>query len=272
MPLITFPWLFEKELGRIATGIEAVDDLEDLGLQPLVFKGDQTHPRRRNAAGATDTEDFIRQEDGVIVHRGEELNLFRPEVDSEDLSGESDFEEARYLESGARYRMGESGEPVLASAFPESLAGPGSGTGVEEVVPRMPLDGFIDPQEKPGENDQTNALDDFWPQSRAPKPTHASLRRNSLPRSFIDDDLHEGDPARKYSLPHRIRDTDTPAQSPPGGNNVSSPLTGGLSPSPSASTLPSSEPEAPEDPVIEEIVEVKVGESAFEKVTRTIGS
>jgi len=187
MPLITFPWLFEKELGRIATGIEAADDLEDLGLQHLVFNGD--HSRKRNA-GVTNNEDFIRQENGVIVHRGEELDLFRPETDFEDLSGESDFEETGDLQAGARYRMGESGEIVLASAFPESIAGSVSGTGVEDVVPRTQLDGFIDPKEnKLGEIETTNALGDFWPQS----------------------------------------------------------------------------------PVTEEVIEVKVGESAFEKVTRIIG-
>jgi RNA-dependent RNA polymerase len=269
MPLITFPWLFEKELGRIATGIEAIDDLEDLGLQPLVLNGDETHSRKRNAAGVADTEDFVRQEDGVIVHRGEELDLFRPDVDSEDLSGESDFEEARYLKDGARYRMGESGEPVLATAFPESLSGPASGTGVEDVVPRTHLDGFIDPQEMSRETTLRCELDDIWPQSQEPKPSHDSPRKNSLSLSLIDDNIPEGDPARKY--PHNVLDTDTPAQSPAVGNNVSSPLTGGLSPSSSASTLPSSEPEATEEPVVEEVVEVKVGESAFEKVARRFG-
>ncbi|TVY21595.1 RNA-dependent RNA polymerase 1 [Lachnellula arida] len=187
MPLITFPWLFEKELGRIATGIEAVDDLEDLGLQPLVSNGE--HSRRRDA-GVTNNEDFIRQENGVIVHRGEELDLFRPEADSEDLSGESDFEEARDFQDDAKYRTGESGEVVLASAFPESISGLVSSTGVEDVVPRTQLDGFIDHREEKSDDiDPTSALDDFWPQN----------------------------------------------------------------------------------PVTEEVIEVKVRESAFEKVTRTIG-
>lgn len=161
MPLITFPWLFEKELGRIATGIEAVDDLEDLGLQPLVFNGD--HSRRRNA-GVTDNDDFIRQENGVVVHRGEELDLFRPEVDIEDLSGESDFEED--LQAGAKYRRGESGEVVLASAFPESISELVSGAGVEDVVPRTQLDGFIDHRENKSDDiNLTSAIDDFWPQN-----------------------------------------------------------------------------------------------------------
>ena len=267
MPLITFPWLFEKELGRIATGIEAIDDLEDLGLQPLVFNGDQTHSHRRNAAGMADTEDYIRQEDGVVVHRGEELDLFRPDVDSEDLSGESDFEEARYLKDGARYRIGESGEPVLATAFPKSLSGPASGTGVEDVVPRTHLDGFIDSPKMSSETTLKGELDDIWPQSQEPKATHGSSREDPLPLSIIDNDIPGGDVAHKYSL-RNVLDTDTPGQSPAVGNNVSSPLSGGLSPDSSASTLPSSELEAPGEPVIEEVVEIKFGESPFEKFTR----
>jgi RNA-dependent RNA polymerase len=37
MPLISFPWLFEKELGRIATGIDIDYDLDELGLRSLII-------------------------------------------------------------------------------------------------------------------------------------------------------------------------------------------------------------------------------------------
>jgi RNA-dependent RNA polymerase len=147
MPLISFPWLFEKELGRIATGMEAEDDLAGLGLLPLVLKSGQA--RKRQSGGDENADDYIQQEDGVIVHRGEELDLFRPDVDSDDLSGESDFEEARSVREGGSYVLGESGEVVLNTIFqtkptPAYLL---SGTGVEDVVPRTELDGFIDPRE-----------------------------------------------------------------------------------------------------------------------------
>jgi len=109
MPLISFPWLFEKELARIATGIEVNAELDAQGLQPLTLRGDANRHRKRDAGGEVDSDDFIQQEDGVIVHRGEILDLFRPDVYSDDLSGESDFEEARRLHSLA---LDESGEVI----------------------------------------------------------------------------------------------------------------------------------------------------------------
>lgn len=113
MPLISFPWLFEKDLARIATGIETSDELDVPGLQPLVLK-DNTRPRKREASGQADFNDFIQQEDGSIIHRGEVLELFRPDVDSEDASGGSDLDEMRSEPSMA---MGDSGEVVLAPSF-----------------------------------------------------------------------------------------------------------------------------------------------------------
>lgn len=147
MPLISFPWLFEKELGRIATGMEAGDDLAGLGLLPLVLKSGQG--RKRQGGGDENIDDYIQQDDGVIVHRGEELDLFRPDVDSDDLSGESDFEEARSVMEDGLYVVGQSGEVVLNTVFqtkptPAHLL---SGTGLEDVVPRTELDGFLDPRE-----------------------------------------------------------------------------------------------------------------------------
>ena len=146
MPLISFPWLFEKELARIATGIAVSDDLEAQGLKPLVLRGDSNPHRNRGDDGGLDLDDFIQQEDGVIVHRGEILDLFRPDVDSEDLSGESDFEEARREDSMI---IGESRKIVHTTSFkPEPVYGhPLSGTGLEDVVPQVKLEGLRDPRE-----------------------------------------------------------------------------------------------------------------------------
>jgi RNA-dependent RNA polymerase len=145
MPLISFPWLFEKELARIATGIEVGEDLDSQGLRPLVLRGDPNHPRKRGAGGDVDFEDFIQQDDGVIVHRGEILDLFRPDVDSEDLSGESDFEEARREHS---IIADESSDivpiaSVKAELVPDHLL---SGTGLEDIIPQVKLDGLTDPR------------------------------------------------------------------------------------------------------------------------------
>jgi len=269
MPLITFPWLFEKELGRIATGIETVDELEDLGLQPLVFKSDQAQSRRRNAPGEINMDDFIQQEDGVIVHRGEELDLFRPDAESEELSGESDSEEAWYPDDGHRYKTGESGELVLDTAFPEPLSVSVPGTGVEEVVPRTHLDGLVNLRETGRATTSTAAdtLDGFWPQSNPPKSTR-DTRTVSLSRSLISDGISEQDSARKNPLPRVANDIETHLQA--SGKDISSPWTG-VSRSSTASTLPSSEPGVEGDPVVEE-VDLTVKESAMERAVRMIRS
>ena len=145
MPLISFPWLFEKELGRIATGLEAEDDLAGMGLHPLISKR-EGQGRKRHGAGGEEVEDYITRVDGVLVHRGEELDLFGADAELEELSDESDFEEAR---ASTSYVVGEIGEMVLNTVFqvkptPAHLQ---SGTGVEDVVPRTELDGFVDPRE-----------------------------------------------------------------------------------------------------------------------------
>jgi RNA-dependent RNA polymerase len=148
MPLISFPWLFEKELGRIATGMEAEDDLAGLGLRPLALKKDG-NSRKRPGGGKVDIDDYIQQEDGVIVHRGEELDLFRPDVESDDCSRESDYEETSSVREDGVSMTCESGKVVLNTVFqdkptPAHLL---SDTCIEDIVPRTELDGFIDPQE-----------------------------------------------------------------------------------------------------------------------------
>jgi RNA-dependent RNA polymerase len=187
MPLISFPWLFERELARIATGIEAEDGLEGLGMQPLQLKSDIHPSRKRAAGGATvDMDDYIQQEDGKIIHRGEELDLFRGDIDSEDISGGSDFEDARARHEHSLV-MGASGELVLDTEFqpvplPDHLL---SGTGVEDVVPRTVMDGFFDPQQ--------NALEAHESQTRqAPPASPASVQllvdveEHRLSDSFAD--------------------------------------------------------------------------------------
>ena len=153
MPLLSFPWLFEKELSRIATSTEATDDIEGLGLQTLDLKGDANTSRkpagvRRGVINAVDLDDYIQQEDGRIIHRGEELDLFRADANS-DSAGESEFDDARVAEDRRSFLKGNSGELVLNTSFqpyhvPNQLL---SGTGVEDVVPRTILEGFVDPRD-----------------------------------------------------------------------------------------------------------------------------
>lgn len=83
MPLISFPWLFDTILGRIATNSEP-DELEDIGV-PFVSR--TVNPRRPRVAISDSNdypEDYIETADG-ITHRGELLDLFRPDpVDSDE--------------------------------------------------------------------------------------------------------------------------------------------------------------------------------------------
>jgi RNA-dependent RNA polymerase len=258
MPLITFPWLFEKELGRIATGIDTSDDFEDLGLLPLTLKGDG-HSRKRQGGGEINFDDFIQQEDGVIVHRGEELDLFRPDVDdSYDFSGESDYEEARSVRGEHGYKIGESGEVVLDATFnvsnvPEHLL---SGTGVEEVVPRTELDGFVDPQVAAKALHETSGLGspyfNDWQQVQLSAGS-SSQRKESPSLGLIDD---SDNAVNSHSSPH----TDAANGNP-------------LYPSMKDLALLEPEPaQAFEEEIIdEEVVDLDVGESPLEKLARMVG-
>ncbi|RKF84169.1 RNA-dependent RNA polymerase 1 [Golovinomyces cichoracearum] len=131
MPLISFPWLFEKELGRIATGINA-DPRGNLGLELLTL-GDIGSRKRYNSALQQEyEEDVILNEDGKIIRRGEMLNLF----------SENDTEN----EVRKTTTTGIDSQEILVSDAAETkikdaLA---AGTGVEDVVPQKALDGLID--------------------------------------------------------------------------------------------------------------------------------
>ena len=185
MPLMSFPWLFEKELGRIAAGIDTSDDLEDLALAPLTL-GEPSHTRKRQGGRLIDIEDYIQQEDGVIVHRGEELDLFRQDVDSDGLSDDGNLD----VRESHDFTMGDSGELVLATEFqldspvPEHLR---SGTGVEDVVPRTILDG-LDQQQESQAYDSTGLGRSYshnWRRSPSPFPKNtggsSSTKSNHTP-------------------------------------------------------------------------------------------
>jgi RNA-dependent RNA polymerase len=235
MPLITFPWLFEKELGRIATGIDVSDDLEDLGLAPLTL-GEAGHSRKRQGGALIDLDDFIQQEDGVITHRGEVLDLFRQDVDSDGLSDDGNLD----LKDTHDFTVGNSGELVLATEFqldspvPEHLR---SGTGVEDVVPRTILDGFDDPR-------AIRAYD-----SASLGPTYFdSWRRSPSPRT------HTGEVISSATSNW------TPVATP---SSSASPIA-----DVSASMVESAgQPELVE----EEIIELNIKESPLEKLAKLVG-
>lgn len=96
MPLITFPWLFPDELGRIATGAEKEDILVDLGTETMTTQTRYRESRGQvSLAGADDyslaSMDCTRTSDGRLVHRGEILHLFRHAKDEDDGDDGVDF-------------------------------------------------------------------------------------------------------------------------------------------------------------------------------------
>ena len=251
MPLISFPWLFDKELGRIATGMEAEDDLAGLNLMPLTLKKDGVS-RKRQGGGDADVEDFIiQQEDGVIVHRGEELDLFCPDVESDELSGESDDDEARPLREDGSYVVGDSGEVVLNTAFhvKPTPAEFHSGTGVEDVVPQTELDGFVHPR-----RDAYNSNTPQGQQIFAP-PAYAKLALSVTVDSVM---------LKTSSVP--------PASNSPATAGLSSSLANRMIPNKGLSKTSGPEVEqAVEDLEVEEI-NLDIEESSLEKMTRMLGS
>ncbi|OBT73729.1 hypothetical protein VF21_07167 [Pseudogymnoascus sp. 05NY08] len=82
MPLMSFPWIFQSVLGRIATGSEPTT-LEDVGLSFVTRNEARAKKPRLALSDEDDHEDYIETADGV-THRGELLDLFRPDaVDSD---------------------------------------------------------------------------------------------------------------------------------------------------------------------------------------------
>ncbi|ELR03192.1 hypothetical protein VC83_02314 [Pseudogymnoascus destructans] len=82
MPLMSFPWIFQSVLGRIATGSEPTT-LEDVGLSFVTRNEARAKKPRLAISDEDDHEDYIETADGV-THRGELLDLFRPDaVDSD---------------------------------------------------------------------------------------------------------------------------------------------------------------------------------------------
>jgi RNA-dependent RNA polymerase len=245
MPLITFPWLFEKELGRIATGVDASDELEELGLATLTL-GESGQSRKRQGGGRVDLDDYIQQEDGIIVHRGEELDLFRLDVDSEGLSDDVDFD----VRETHDFRKGDSGELVHAAEFqildspiPEYLL---SGTGVEDVVPRTIMDGFDDPREMPAH--ESTGFGPTYFNNNSWRPGPSSNTSNLVAQYSV---LNTKDGANPPT---------TPDYSP--NATPSSPI--------AALGLGTAALELPEQ-VEEEIVELDIKESSLEKLAKLVG-
>lgn len=87
MPLISFPWLFPDELGRIALNTKRLPNLAELGIGLPAAK-----PKPKGGEEVQDLEtaldlagmDYTRTSDGQYIHRGETLHLFRHNDDDDE--------------------------------------------------------------------------------------------------------------------------------------------------------------------------------------------
>jgi hypothetical protein len=107
MPLISFPWLFHDILGRIATGIEHREDLQNLGFS--FMSAAKEKPRKiTSGRDESDPDDVVETTKG-ITHRGEVLDLFRTD---DDVDSDGDEIEQPYqvlTKETPNYTSGESG-------------------------------------------------------------------------------------------------------------------------------------------------------------------
>jgi RNA-dependent RNA polymerase len=125
MPLISFPWLFPDELGRIALNTERLPNLAELGIslpttKPKAKAGGKGGVQLETALDL-EGMDYTKTSDGQYIHRGEILHLFRHNDD--DDRGFFANEDVAAAESGAETASEE--EQNLDQSSPAKDNGPG---------------------------------------------------------------------------------------------------------------------------------------------------
>ncbi|KAK4234105.1 RNA dependent RNA polymerase-domain-containing protein [Achaetomium macrosporum] len=90
MPLISFPWLFPNELGRIAVGGERLPGEQEFMATPMSIEPSKPRASTTLVQLEKPELDFLaamdctKTNDGEVIHRGETLHLFRHEDDGEE--------------------------------------------------------------------------------------------------------------------------------------------------------------------------------------------
>ncbi|KAH6855124.1 RNA dependent RNA polymerase-domain-containing protein [Chaetomium sp. MPI-CAGE-AT-0009] len=86
MPLISFPWLFPDDMGKIALDTERLPNLAELGIVPPSANPMPKGRRVTNSQTELDLAgmDYTKTSDGQFIHRGEVLHLFRHNDDGDD--------------------------------------------------------------------------------------------------------------------------------------------------------------------------------------------
>ncbi|KAK4102128.1 RdRP-domain-containing protein [Parathielavia hyrcaniae] len=93
MPLISFPWLFPDDLGRIARGAEKLSSLSDFATGTIPTSTQKPKAKAGGEAVRLETDleltgmDYTKTNDGQFIHRGEILHLFRHDDEAEGEEG-----------------------------------------------------------------------------------------------------------------------------------------------------------------------------------------
>lgn len=107
MPLISFPWLFPHVLGKIATGIDAREDLElpSLTIPTTSAESNLTSRKAKDvvAVGPSESEGIIKTAEGTIIHRGEVLEFSRP--DGLETDSDADSPSPRSISDSGEERL-----------------------------------------------------------------------------------------------------------------------------------------------------------------------
>ncbi|KAK0628708.1 RNA dependent RNA polymerase-domain-containing protein [Bombardia bombarda] len=174
MPLISFPWLFESYLGRIATGSDTESKLADL--VPSIPTKPKSHGLiSQSILEMEPDEAYTRTSDGQIIHRGEILHLFNHEDDDDEVDYDPD--ERPTSESPAKSDMEGIWDTQNKPGASDETSLPDKEAGIDRAIPpketlgeasNLHEDGFVidNPAQQPaGDRAET------FPQTPVLRPT-----------------------------------------------------------------------------------------------------
>lgn len=202
MPLMSFPWLFQGILGKIAQAIEIVPGQRDDTYSPL-------HRRPKHRKGLMEPQslddDNLETHEGV-THRGEVLELFEnPEAQSDPYAGLDFF--------GTPNEPRAASETKLTSDLPDSSNVSGS---VAELVKSKDKVDFIGPfdflgfaedsDEKGGDSGNKSDPDSLQSGAESKKGFPIELNQSEALASSLEGEASQsGDPFSTFEEPSKLR-------------------------------------------------------------------
>lgn len=203
MPLMSFPWLFQGVLGKIAQAIEIVPGQRDDTYSPL-------HRRPKHRKGlmeplSLEDDDNLETNEGV-THRGEVLELFEnPEVQSDPYAG-LDF-------LGTPNEPSAASETKLTSNSPDSVSVSGSVAALVKSIDNADLIGLFDflgcaedSDEKGGDSGNKSDPDSSQSAAESKKGSPIVLNQSETLASSMEGDASpSGDLLSMFEEPSKLR-------------------------------------------------------------------